>query len=61
MEELLSVQETATFLRVSGTHLRKLIKDGEIPFINISHGKIRKRKKIKKQALSEFVERGGVR
>lgn len=58
--KFLSVKETASFLGITEIHLRKLIKKGKIPYINVASGGIRKSIRIEKSKLEEFTRQGGV-
>ena len=59
-DKLLSVKEASKFLGISPVHLRKLLFEGKIHFVNLAHGKIRRSIRIEKQALEDFVKQGGV-
>lgn len=59
--KFLSVKETAQFLGVTEIHLRKMLNEGKIPYINVATGKLRKSIRIEKKAVEEFAAGGGVK
>ena len=64
MEEnqLLSVEETASLLHVTEVHLRKLLEEGTIPYVNVaSANKSRKSIRIEQRAIDKYIKRGGIK
>lgn len=57
---LIDVKTAAQILSVTQIHLRKLIHEGKIPFINLAHGKINKSIRLNKRDIEALVENGGV-
>ena len=57
MEQLLTVKKAAALLGVSEDHLRALIDEGEIPYINIARDKKRRRIRLEVQEIRAFKER----
>ena len=55
MEELLTVQEVAEYLRVSDLTVRRMLKDGRLQGVNI--GRVWR---IPKGELETFIKQGGV-
>ena len=63
MEEskFITVKEAAEMLEVTEIHLRKLLKLGKIPYVNMAAGEQRQSIKIKRQAIAKFLKNGGVK
>ncbi|MGI6102303.1 MAG: helix-turn-helix domain-containing protein [Bacillota bacterium] len=55
MEELLTVQEVAEYLRVSDLTVRRMLKDGRLQGVNIG-----REWRIPKGELEAFIKQGGV-
>ena len=59
--KLLSVEETASLLHVTEVHLRKLLEEGTIPYVNVaSAGKSRKSIRIEQRAINKYIKKGGI-
>jgi excisionase family DNA binding protein len=58
--KLIGIREAALFLGVTEIHLRKLLRDGIITYVNVAGGKSRKSIRIERDALREFIKQGGV-
>ena len=54
---LLKLEEAANQLRISLRMLLWLVRDGEIPYVNVGRGKIRMRKMFTQQDIDQFVKR----
>jgi excisionase family DNA binding protein len=54
MEDLLTIAETALYLRVSESTVRRMVKDGRIPATQIG-----RQWRIPRAALEETIQRGG--
>jgi len=52
--ELLTIDETAEFLRVSDKTVRRMLNDGRLKGVNIS-----RQWRIPREALEEIIQRGG--
>lgn len=63
MDDALKVAEVAQQLRVHPQTVYRLIWGGELPWINVGHGKGRPRIRIRQSAVERYLasrERGGV-
>ncbi len=56
--ELLTIQQTAKFIDMSILHVRKLLKQGIIPYVNYGLGKKREYPRIKKEDVEKFLSKG---
>ena len=54
MEELLTIEETADYLRVSVSTVRRMLNDGRLKGVNIG-----RQWRIPKEALAELIRPGG--
>jgi len=55
MEELLTIEETADYLRVSVSTVRRMLNDGRLKGVNIG-----RQWRIPKEALAELTRPGGL-
>src|ERR1700722_11300357 len=56
-KSLLSPQQAAQRLHVSGDTLDGLVQDGELPFVNVGRGKKRPRRMFEEAVIDAFIER----
>lgn len=59
--KLFTIKQAASYLGVTEIHLRGLIADKVLPFVNVARGKVRPSIRIQWQILQEFVNSGGVK
>ena len=59
--KFITVKEAAAFLEVTEIHLRNLLNEGKIPYVNVAAGSKRKSIKIERQVIEDFVKNGGVK
>ena len=58
--ELITVREAANYFRISQIHLRKMLNQGIIPYLNLTPLSKRKNIRISKKAVDEFISKGGI-
>ena len=54
---LMNPRETAQLLHVSADTLEGLVKDGDLPFVNVSRGKKRPRRMFDEADIEAFIEK----
>jgi len=57
--DLMTVHETAKYLRVSILTVRRLIWAGKLPYVDISTGSKRKSYRIRRKELREYLDKNG--
>lgn len=56
-EPLLTLQQVAKLLAITGKAVSALVHQGELPFIAIGSGKVRPRMRFERRDVEEFIQR----